>query len=162
MRLVYKGDKIIREKRITDAFSGISPIAIPNIDIIESDGLTFYKYDFIPGQNLNRFSRRTIMRHREKWGRQIARFIHAVHTSDPAEIADLKSGDGDGWNHNDISNNIIVNPKTMDIVGLIDWEYSGWGTLQTEFDNTVAFSTAMRQSGIQDVVIREYKKLTKD
>lgn len=155
-------DKIIREKRITDAFSGISPIAIPNIDIIESDGLTFYKYDFIPGQNLNRFSRRTIMRHREKWGRQIARFIHAVHTSDPAEIGDLKSGDGDGWNHNDICNNIIVNPKTMDIVGLIDWEYSGWGTLQTEFDNTVAFSHAMRQSGIQDVVIREYKKLTKD
>ncbi|MDE6478403.1 MAG: phosphotransferase, partial [Alphaproteobacteria bacterium] len=131
------------------------------IDIIESDGLTFYKYDFIPGKNLNRYSRRTITRRRDQWGRQIAEFIHAIHHSDPAQIADLKTGNGDGWNHNDICNNMIVDPKTMDIVGLIDWEYSGWGPLQTEFDNTVAFSHAMRQSDIQRVIINEYKKLTK-
>ena len=33
--------KIIREKRITDAFQPIVSLQIPQIDIIESDGLTF-------------------------------------------------------------------------------------------------------------------------
>jgi hypothetical protein len=45
----------MREKRITDAFTKIVPFKIPKIEILESDGYTFYKYNFIPGINLNRF-----------------------------------------------------------------------------------------------------------
>lgn len=148
--------KILREQRITDAFANISPIRIPKIDIVKSDGFTFYKYDFIPGKNLNRFSRRTIIRHGWTWGRQLAEFIYAVHNARPAEIDDLRGENGDGWNHNDICNNIIVDKKTMKIVGLIDWEYSGWGMLETEFTNCVVFSRKMRESGIDVAIQLEY------
>lgn len=154
-------DKIMREKRITDTFGPIVPLKIPQIEIIESRGFTFYKYKFIPGKNLNRMPRKTIEKYGWKWGRQLAEFILAMHNADPAEIADLKSGDGDGWNHNDICNNIIVDKKSMDIVGLIDWEYSGWGTLETEFHNCTAFSKKMQQSGIGTAIQIEYHVLKK-
>lgn len=149
-------EKIMREKRITDAFGKIVPLKIPQIDIIESRGFTFYKYNFIPGKNLNRMSLKVISKNGWKWGRQLAEFIVAMHNADPAEIADLKTGEGDGWNHNDICNNIIVDMKTRDIVGLIDWEYSGWGTLETEFHNCTAFSKKMRESGIGTAIQIEY------
>lgn len=149
-------DRITREKRITDAFADISPLRIPRIDIIQSGGYTFYKYDFIPGQNLNTFSLRKISENSWKWGHQLAEFINAVHNARPATIEDLRTGEGDGWNHNDICNNIIVDKKTMDIVGLIDWEYSGWGTLETEFRNIVAFSKKMQESCILIAVMLEY------
>lgn len=152
-------EKIMREKRITDAFGKIVPLKIPQIDIIESRGFTFYKYNFIPGKNLNRMSLKVISKNGWKWGRQLAEFIVAMHNADPAEIADLKTGEGDGWNHNDICNNIIVDMKTMDIVGLIDWEYSGWGTLETEFHNCTAFSKKMRESGIGTAIQIEYHVL---
>ena len=42
-------EKIMREKRITDAFQNIVPLKIPKIEIVESDGFTFYKYNFIAG-----------------------------------------------------------------------------------------------------------------
>lgn len=160
IRKKFDGDapveKIIREKRITDAFAKIVPFRIPNISIIESQGFTFYKYDFIPGKNLNTFSKRKIVQHGWQLAKQLATFIDAMHNADPAEIADLKSDNGDGWNHNDICNNIIVNPKTMDIVGLIDWEYAGWGNLDTEFENCVRFSKKMRKSGIGEATQIEY------
>ena len=149
-------DKIMREKRITDAFQNIVPIRIPKIEIIKSRGFTFYKYDFIPGKNLNRMPLKTIVKYGWKWGKQLAQFIDAMHNSDPKEIADLKTGNGDGWNHNDICNNIIINKKTMDVVGLIDWEYSGWGTLETEFNNCTAFSKKMHKSGIGVAIQLEY------
>ena len=154
-------DKIMREKRITDAFGPIVPIKIPKIDIIEACGYTFYRYNFIPGKNLNRMSLRTIVKHGWSWGKQLAEFIDAMHNADPNEIADLKVGDGDGWNHNDICNNIIVDKKTMKIVGLIDWEYSGWGTLETEFYNCTAFSKKMHNSGIGTAIQLEYHVMQK-
>ena len=149
-------EKIVREKRITDAFGPIVPIQIPKIDIIESCGYTFYRYNFIPGKNLNRMPLKTIIENGWRWGKQLAEFIDAMHNADPAEIADLKSGDGDGWNHNDICNNIIVDKKTMKIVGLIDWEYSGGGALDTEFHNCTAFSKKMQASGIGTAIQLEY------
>lgn len=154
-------DKIKREKRITDAFQAIVPIRIPKIEIVKSHGYTFYKYDFIPGKNLNRMPLKTIVKHGWEWGKQLAQFIDAMHNSDPKEIADLKNDNGNGWNHNDICNNIIVDKKTMKIVGLIDWEYSGWGTLETEFNNCTAFSKKMQKSGIGVAIQLEYHAIQK-
>lgn len=154
-------DKIMREKRITDAFGPIVPIRIPKIDIIETCGYTFYRYNFIPGKNLNQMPLRTIIKNGWRWGKQLAEFIDAMHNADPKEIKDLKSGDGDGWNHNDICNNIIVDKKSMDIVGLIDWEYSGWGALETEFHNCTAFSKKMHESGIGTAIQLEYHVMQK-
>ena len=154
-------EKILREKRITDAFAKIVPLRIPKIEIIESCGFTFYKYDFIPGTNLNRMPYRKIVKHGWTLGHQIAQFIDAMHNTDPAEIADLKDRDGDGWNHNDICNNIIIDKKTMNIVGLIDWEYSGWGTLETEFNNCTAFSKKMRDAGLGIAIQIDYAVMQK-
>lgn len=150
-------EKILREKRITDAFAKIVPLKILKINILNAGGYTFYKYNFIPGKNLNRMRLKTIVKYRNIWGKQLADFIYAMHNSTPSEIADLKTGEGDGWNHNDICNNIIVDKKTMRIVGIIDWEYSGWGKLETELKNCIVFSDKMQKSGIGDVIKREYQ-----
>ena len=152
-------ERIMREKRITDAFEKISPLAIPKIEIVHAGKYVFYKYNFIRGHNMNKLPTRTIARNRELWGRQLAEFINAVHHARPTEIRDLQRGEGDGWNHNDICNNIIVDTKNMRVAGLIDWEYAGWGTLETEFNNCTAFSSHMRASGIMDVIRREYAKM---
>ncbi len=154
-------EKIMREKRITDAFSKIVPLKIPTIELIQTKGFTFYKYNFIPGKNLNRMSCKTIGDNGWKLSQQMAEFIDAMHNSDPAEIADLKSANGDGWNHNDICNNIIINPKTMDIIGLIDWEYAGWGTLETEFENCDKFSKKMKKAGFGVAVQIQYHLIQK-
>ena len=152
-------EKVMREKRITDALRPFSPLEILNIDVVRLGDYTFYKYKFISGRNLNHFRLKTIIAHRAVWGRQIAEFIHGIHNARPKEIQDLCTGDGDGWNHNDICNNVIVNPKTMKIVGIIDWEYSGWGTLETEFENCTVFSSSLQASGIGDTIRAEYEKL---
>lgn len=154
-------EKAIREKRITDAFAKIVPLQIPKIELIQSQGFTFYKYNFIPGTNLNRLSRKKIGEYGWPLSKQIAEFIDAMHNTDPAELADLKTGQGDGWNHNDICNNIIINPKTMEVVGLIDWEYAGWGTLETEFKNCDRFSKKIRQAGFGTAVQIQYHVIQK-
>ena len=152
-------EKIMREKRITDAFEHISPVMIPKIELVESNGYTFYKYNFMPGKNMNCFSQKTITKYAPIWGKQLAEFINAMHNSDPEQIANLKDRPGDGWNHNDICNNVIVDKKTMKIVGIIDWEYSGWGMLSTEFENCTRFSDKVKNSGIGDIIQAEYAKM---
>lgn len=149
-------DKIIREKRITDALASFSPVRILSIRIVPAGEYIFYRYPFIPGKNLNFFSAKKIKQNREKLGKQIASFIYKIHNSTPVGIDDLRIGDGDGWNHNDLCNNMIVDPNTMDIVGIIDWEYAGWGKLETEFKNATRFSSAMRESGLGEVIRAEY------
>ncbi len=152
--------KIIREKRITDAFENVSPIRIPKIEIIETGGYTFFKYDFIPGKNLNTFSLKTIIKHKKIWSKQLADFIYSIHNHAPKEIDDLRANTiGDGWNHNDICNNIIVDKKSMEISGIIDWEYSSWDMLENEFKNCIAFSKKMQKSGIIIDIKKEYTNL---
>lgn len=151
--------KIIKEKRMTDAFRDIVPLKIPKIDIIEQGEYTFYKYEFIPGRNLNNLPLRTVLKYREKFAKQLAEFIYAMHHANPKEIADLKTTTGDSWGHNDICNNTIVDPKTMDIVGIIDWEYSGWEYLETEFMNCTLYSHKLRKANMGILIRGEYKKL---
>ena len=153
--------KIMREKRITDAFQHISPLKIPKIDIVESDGYTFYRYNFIPGRNMNTYPLRTMQKYEKQWGKQIAQFIYAVHNARPDGIDDLRDRDGDGWNQNDICNNMIINPKTKKIIGLIDWEYAGWGTLETEIVNCTRFSKKLRRTDFDKIIRAEYAKLKK-
>ena len=73
--------KIMREKRITDAFQNISPLKIPKIELVESDGYTFYRYNFIPGRNMNTFSMRTLRKYENQWCKQIANFIYKTHNA---------------------------------------------------------------------------------
>lgn len=154
-------DKVMREQRITNALADFASVRIPRIEVVRTGGYTFYKYDYIHGRNMNTFSARTISRYSSRWGAQIGGFIHSIHTAHPAGIDDLKDRPGDGWNHNDICNNVIIDSKTMTVAGVIDWEYSGWGTLQTEFENCVRFSKKIRESGIGESIKRRYFELNK-
>ena len=151
--------KIIKEKRITDAFRKIVSVQIPKIDIIEHGEYTFYRYGFISGRNLTTLSTRTILKHRKKLAKQLAEFIFSIHHAHPTGIDDFITSEGDSWGHNDICNNILVNPKTMDITGIIDWEYAGWNYLETEFQNCTQFSSKMRAAGMDKLIRMEYKKL---
>ncbi len=152
-------EKVLREKRITDALSSVSSVRILKIDIVNAGEYTFFKYDYIKGKNLNNFSQRIINKYCKKWGQQLGQFIYAIHNYKLNDIDDLKVSDGDGWNHNDLCNNIIVDKKTMNIVGIIDWEYSGWGYLETEFKNCTAFSKKLKKSDILTYVKKEYSDL---
>jgi hypothetical protein len=160
----YTGDddiqKIIREKRITDAFAPIVNLKIPHIEIVNAGEYTFYKYDFIPGQNLNKMPLRRIRRYRMEIGAQIGEFIRKIHTAAPREIANLANPsepNANGWIHADICNNVIVNPKTMRVVAVIDWEYASFGRLETEFRNCTLYSRKMRESGILEYIRRGYE-----
>lgn len=156
-------EKIMREKRITDAFADIvAPIKIPKIDVVNAGEYTFFKYDFIPGKNMNKLHLKTITKHHKDWGQQIGEFIYRMHNATPTGLDDIqKTHDGDGWNHNDICNNVIVDTKTMRIVGIIDWEYAGWGMLETEFMNTTIFSKKIQESGIGQEIRKTYHRLKK-
>ncbi len=153
-------EKITREKRITDAFAQVSTVRIPKIEIVKSGQYTFFKYDFIPGKNLNTLSLRNIMKYKHELAKQLAEFIYSIHNYIPQEINDLRDNNtGDGWNHNDICNNIIINKKTKKIVGIIDWEYSSWDILENEFRNCVAFSKKMQEADILKEIKKEYQNI---
>lgn len=154
-------EKIMREQRITGALADLASVRIPRIEVVRAGRYTFYKYDFIPGRNMNTFSAAQIARHAPVWGEQIGEFISSIHTAHLPALADLQDRPGDGWNHNDICNNIIIDPKTMRVAGIIDWEYSGWGLLSTEFDNCVIFSRKIQESGILKHIQKKYYELAK-
>ena len=151
--------KIMREQRITGALADYAAVRIPKIEVVRAGGYTFYKYDFIPGRNMNTFSPKTIAEYAPIWGNQIGEFIHSIHTANPANMDDLRDRQGDGWNHNDICNNVIIDAKTMRVAGIIDWEYSGWGMLSTEFENCVRFSKKINESGILKHIQTKYYEL---
>lgn len=111
------------------------------------------------GRNMNTFSARTIAKYAPVWGAEIGEFIRSIHNARPTALNDLRDGDGDGWNHNDICNNVIIDPKTMHVAGIIDWEYSGWGMLDTEFQNCVIFSKKINASGILEYIEKKYYEL---
>ena len=132
-------DVALREKRIVDAFYGISPIKIPLMKIIPYKDIYIRKYEFATGTLLTDISPNEICAHHEHIAKQIANFIYVIGTSDPVEIRDLKPNRNAkpgflyGWFQGDIWQNFMLDKKTFDITFFIDWE-------QTEF---VDFKTAL-------------------
>ena len=151
--------RITKEKRITDTFAKVVPFDIPKIDIVYAGPYVFCKYEFIKGKNLTKLPFKTILKYREKWAKQMAEFVFAMHSVDPENLQDLKSGDGDSWGHNDIGNNMIVDMKTMKIVGLIDWEYSGWNFLEMDLKKCTAHSKKLKKAEYDPLIRAEYAKL---
>lgn len=154
-------DRIMREKRITDVFKDVLPVQIPNIEILNVGQYTFFRYNYIRGVNLNTCSLQTMRIHIDEWAKTIANVIFIMHNSRPKDLKDLVNNDGDGWNHNDICNNIIIDKKTKKIIGLIDWEYSGWGKLETEIKNCDRFSKKLKKLCFSKKIEQEYNNLSK-
>ena len=152
-----------REKRITDAIAPILPIMVPHIDIFQIDEYTVYSTEFIPGRILLDLPMKKILAHRDEIGQSLGQIIYTLFNARLPELDDMRPVDGDpndtGMVHGDMCSNILVDPDTMKITGIIDWEYSGWGTLETEFRNAVAYSKRVKQSGIQVAIMSHYKAL---
>lgn len=148
-----------REKRITDALRPISPIKIPKMEILDCDGLAVRKYECINGIGFHSLDRATQKANADKIARQLARFLYVVGKSDPVQIRDLKQKRSErpaimhGWNQNDLWDNFIMNPKTFEIIGLIDWEEAGFN------DFYRCFTGGTRNDVVKGALLREYLKL---
>ena len=127
-------DVAVREKRIVDAFYGISPVKIPLMKIIPYKDIYVRKYEFANGTLLTDVKPKVIAQHREHIAKQIAEFLYIIGKNDPVEIRDLKPNVNDkpgflyGWNHGDIWQNFMID-KNFNITFFIDWESAGFGSL---------------------------------
>ena len=65
-----------------------------------------------------------------------------------------------GLTHGDMCSNIIVNPETMDVVGIIDWEYAGYSSLMREFFGLFRVRRKMRMTDIAPIAMRTYWSLS--
>ena len=158
-------DVAFREKRIVDAFYGISPIKIPLMKIIPYKNIYIRKYEFAHGVLLTDVSPRVIGQHSEHIAKQIANFLYVIGKNDPIEIRDLKANPDEkpgflyGWFQKDIWQNFMLDTKTFDITFFIDWE-------QTSFED---FSNALITAshnwdkfgyrGLIVYIMAEYSKL---
>ena len=124
-----------REQRITDALRKVSPIKLPKMEIIPYKSIVVKKYEFAHGKLFSDLSASDVAGHVPHLAKQIAKFLYVLAMVDPKEISDLKPNPKEkpnfmvGWNHGDIWQNFMVDPKTFDITFFIDWESANFGSL---------------------------------
>ncbi len=159
--------KSTREKRIVDAFSKISPIKIPKLDIIQWGDITVRKYEFADGVPLKKISPKKVLANRDKIARQIAKFIFDINISDPSDIRDLKPTLAKkpaflyGWFHNDIADNFTVDPKSMKIKYFIDWEDTKFDDFRLSLNASKRRWNEYKFFGLMDLVIEKYTDMYK-
>lgn len=177
-RVVYKvrkycdrdnsAQRFAYEKRITDAIAPLLDIRVPHIDIIQVGEFLFYKTEFIPGRILVDLPLQKIRQHREKIGKKLGGVIYTLFNAPLPELADIRaaqvaernlSPDDAGLTHGDMCSNIVVNPDTMDVVGIIDWEYAGFTSLKRDFIGIFRVRRKMRQTDIAPEAMWEYYRL---
>jgi len=152
-------DRFTREKRITDAIRPFCTIQIPNIEFVTIDGYTFYKSGFIPGKLLVNISTSRIKKHQKQISRQLAEFIYKKSFALPDTIEDLRTQPTQkdfSWIHGDMCSNILVNPKTMVVTGIIDWEWANYAPTENEFRGLVWVRKKMRKIGLDKTVKKCY------
>lgn len=157
-------ERFNREKMITDALNPLrkqTKIDFPKIEFIKIDGYTFYKTNFIPGKLLVNISSRKIIKNLDKISRQLADFIYKKSLLDPSELKQMRGKKQAGycWVHGDMCSNILINPKTMNITGIIDWEWASYRILEREFIGLVRVRKKMRQIGIDKTTKSAYEKI---
>ena len=149
--------RLEREKRITDALRKYCTVAIPDIEIIRGDKFVFYKTKFIPGVMLPSLSVKTLNAHSDKIANQLAIFLKKLHAADPESIADLKpKGKPGHWVHSDLCSNILINPKTFQITGIIDWEWTIWAHESLDFHSLYNRRRKMRRTEIPVKTVIKY------
>jgi len=151
----------LREKRITDALRPLSPIKIPKMEILDWNGMSVRKYEFIKGVGFRSLPKQEQLRLNDSVAQQLAQFLYVVGHADPKEIRDLKADPSEkpgimhGWNQNDLWDNFLVDPKTSTVTGLIDWEAAGFN----DFYN--CFTGGTGNSAIKNALLCEYMELLK-
>ena len=155
----------LREKRIVDAFYGISPIKIPLMKIIPYKNIYIRKYEFAHGSLLTEIAPKVISEHREHIAKQIAKFLYVIGKQDPIEIRDLKPdivakpGYLYGWHQGDFWQNFMLDTKTFDITFFIDWEQAHFGSWLYAFYAASHLWDKFGYRGISIDVMAEYSKL---
>lgn len=153
-----------REKRVTDAIRPFCTIDIPEIEFVKAGGYTFYKTKYISGRPLVSVSSHRIRKYQDQISEQLAEFIYKKSLADPKELYDMRpNGEYKGWcwNHSDMCSNILIDPKTMVITGIIDWEWAGFGPVENEFNGLVWVRKKMRKIGLDKSVKEKYQKICK-
>ena len=156
--------RFVYEKRITDAIRPFCNIEIPNIKFFNAGGFTFYETARIPGKMLVDIPRWKIKKHQTQLSNQLAKFIYEKSFANPPEIEDLKKAPtmpDYSWVHGDMCSNIMVNPKTMVITGIIDWEWAGYKETDKEFNGLVRVRKKMQKIGLDKTTRAAYQKLIK-
>ncbi len=152
--------KFAREKLVTDAVAPILPVAVPHIELVQVDEYLFYKTSFIPGRVLMDLPMKKILANKDKIGKQIGEIIYTMFNTKFPQLKELKPSKCDkndcGLTHGDMCSNIIVNPDTMDVVGIIDWEYAGFTTLRREFFGIFRVRRKMRRTDIAPIAMWTY------
>ena len=148
-----------REKRITDCLRKISPLKIPDMEILDFNGLAVRKYECINGVGFRSLDKQTQNKNADKIAKQLAEFLYVIGCAEPKEIRDLKKDKNDkpsimhGWNQNDLWDNFLIDVKTFKVIGVIDWEGACFNDFYT------CFTHGTRNNAIKDALLREYLKL---
>ncbi len=152
----------LREKRIVDALTPYSPIYIPPVELIEYRGRLIRKYKFINGKIMRGFAPDEIRAHMPQLTRSAARFLYDVARADPEQIRDLKPtpdampGYMHGWCQGDLGDNFMIDPKTFEIIAIIDWEDASFMDFLWMLD--LPRKNPLHQEFMQAVIV-EYNKL---
>lgn len=156
-----KFERFEREKLITDALRPYCTIQIPKINFAESDGYVFYISDFIPGKLLVGIPTWKIKKYQDKLSKTLAEFIYKKSFANPEELSGLRGEIKPGyfWSHTDMCSNILVNPKTMDITGIIDWEWARYTEPYDEFEGLVRVRKKMQKIGLDKSVEQCYNQI---
>ena len=164
--LLTDGKEIsIREKRIVDAFYGISPIKIPLMKIIPYKNIYIRKYEFATGTLLTDVKPAVIAQHQEHIAKQIAKFMYEIGRTDPKEIRDLKPNQNAkpdflyGWFQHDIWQNFMLDTKTFDITFFIDWEQTAFEDFRPALYTCSHNWDKFGYRGIMVNILSEYSKL---
>lgn len=155
----------IREKRIVDAFYGISPIKIPLMKIIPWKGIYIRKYEFANGTLLTDVEPGLIIQHSRHIAKQIAEFLYIIGKQDPIEIRDLKPNPDDkpgycyGWFQGDFWQNFMLDTKTFDVTFFIDWEQASFESWLSAFYVSTHNWDKFGYRNIPIDIMYEYSKL---
>ncbi|MCQ2599698.1 MAG: phosphotransferase [Alphaproteobacteria bacterium] len=140
-----------RELRIVKAMKAISPIHIPDMQIVDMGGVCVRKYEYIAGKTFGELKRNEILENWDNFSDKIAEFMYVIAKSAPDEIADLVPDNAkpraimNGWCHTDICGNFIVDSNTMQIISVIDWEDFKYGDFSKIFTSSLDLGTDFMQ-----------------
>ena len=153
--------KFTREKRITDAVAPLLHVCVPRIKIHQIGIYTVYETKFISGTILVNLPLNKIRAHREQIGKELGEIMYTLFNAKLPELADMRPENtrNTGMVHGDMCSNILINPKNMQITGIIDWEYAGFGSLKQEFFGLFRVRRKMRLTDIAPEAIWEYYRL---
>ncbi len=156
-------NRFTREKRITDAIASVLPVRVPHIEIYKIGEYVVYATEFIPGRVLLDLPMKKVLAHREEIGKKLGEIIYKMFNARLPELDDMRPANGDpndtGLVHGDMCSNILVDPQTMQITGIIDWEYASFDSLKREFFGIFRVRKKMRLTDIAPIAMWEYYQL---